>query len=67
MSSRAHWQEQKEILEREREHVLEEIRSYPTPIPACDEQFNWLLAERTRVARELEQVNVRLGTGDGSR
>lgn len=67
MSSHAHWQQQKEALESERERVIEQIRSYPTPIPACDEQFNWLLAERTRVARALEQVNSRLRGEDAAR
>ncbi len=40
-------------LERERDRIFEQIRSYPPPIPACDDQFNYLLAERDRIAREL--------------
>lgn len=46
----------RELLENERHRVNEEIKNYPTPIPACDAQFNYLLEERTRIAEELEQL-----------
>jgi len=34
------------LLEGERQRLQEEIRTYPTPIPRCDEQFNHLIARR---------------------
>ena len=45
-------------LERERERLREEIETYPPPIPACDAQFNHLLEERVRVARELAALDL---------
>ena len=33
-----------------------QIKNYPTPIAGCDEQFNFLLAERDRLRDELEQL-----------
>ena len=33
-----------------------EIRSYPTPIPRCDAQFNHLYDQRSRIARRLHAV-----------
>ena len=29
--------------------ILEQIRSYPTPISDCDVNYNWLLEERARL------------------
>lgn len=43
-----------------RERLAEEIRSYPTPIPRCDAQFNHLYDERARVSGELEAVRAEL-------
>lgn len=40
-------------LELELRDVQGKIKSYPTPIPACDEHFNWLLEERTKISIEL--------------
>ena len=60
MPSRDDWQRRKATLERERDGIFEEIRRYPTPIPACDLQFNHLLGERARVARALAQLETRL-------
>ena len=36
-----------------RQKLTDEIRSYPTPIAGCDEQFNHLLCERRRVIAAL--------------
>jgi hypothetical protein len=44
------------LLMAERDRINAEIRSYPTPITACDQQFNFLLEERTRIAIVLEQL-----------
>lgn len=38
--------------------VAREISGYPTPISGCDEQFNHLLAERTRIEAALRTLNA---------
>ncbi len=43
-------------LESERVRIHDEIMRYPSPIPACDEHFNFLLEERTRIGRELRRA-----------
>lgn len=43
-------------LEAERMRIHDEIMRYPSPIPACDEHFNFLLEERTRIGRELRRA-----------
>lgn len=35
-----------------------EISAYPTPISGCDAQFNFLLAERTRVSEALGRLDA---------
>jgi len=37
-----------------RSRLTEEIRSYPTPIPRCDAQFNHLYEQLGRLARDLD-------------
>ena len=39
-----------------RRRLAEEIRTYPTPIPRCDAQFNHLYEQQGRLARELERI-----------
>ena len=36
--------------------IYEQIKSYPTPIAGCDEQFNFLLSERDRLRDLLAPV-----------
>ena len=36
--------------------IYEQIKTYPTPIAGCDEQFNFLLAERDRLREMIEQL-----------
>lgn len=43
-------------MESEKERIFQEIRRYPPPIPACDEQFNRLLEERATVLQEVGRV-----------
>jgi hypothetical protein len=50
--------ERKADLESERHRINDEIKNYPTPIPACDAQFNFLLEERARIARELRELEA---------
>jgi hypothetical protein len=42
-----------------RERLAEEIRSYPTPIPRCDAQFNHLYEQQGRLARDLDGIEGR--------
>ena len=37
--------------------VNKEIGNYPSPIPACDAQFNYLLEERSKITKALKQVD----------
>jgi|SRR5690349_12758149 len=46
----------REHLQARRSSLAAEIRSYPTPIPRCDAQFNHLHEQQIRLARELERV-----------
>ena len=39
-----------------RERLAAEIRSYPTPIPRCDAQFNHLYEQLGRLARDLDAI-----------
>lgn len=36
--------------------LAEEIRTYPTPIPRCDAQFNHLYEQQGRLARDLDRI-----------
>ena len=67
----AAWQRVRQHLEAEKQRIFQEIRHYPPPIPACDVQFNSLLAERVTIIQELGQVESilkqRLTSGDPSR
>jgi hypothetical protein len=60
------WDEIRARLERRRDEILERISSYPTPIPACDVDFNRLLEERARVFEELDRLKA-LRLSDKSR
>jgi hypothetical protein len=52
----AMWAELKDHLESARRAILEEIRHYPPPIAACDQQFNHLLEQRDRISGELGRL-----------
>lgn len=41
-----------------------EIRSYPTPIPRCDAQFNHLVDQRGHLARLLSHLDIALARRD---
>ena len=49
-----------------KERLNDEIRSYPTPIPRCDAQFNHLYERRGRISADLEQIAA-LCKGNASR
>lgn len=59
------WREKYRILEDKKALILEEIMNYPTPIPACDTQFNFLLEERTRISQELRRMRELSATRKG--
>jgi hypothetical protein len=50
------WTELEDHLESVRRSILAEIREYPPPIAACDQQFNYLLEQRDSVAGELNRL-----------
>lgn len=50
--------ERERFLESEKRRLYEEIRSYPTPIAGCDQQFNYLLEQQARVNSELSRVRA---------
>jgi hypothetical protein len=52
------WQEIRDHLKNRKQLIDKEIRSYPTPIPRCDAQFNHLYEQRTRLFRELNRMNA---------
>lgn len=45
--------------------LADEIRSYPTPIPRCDAQFNHLVEQRHRLSRLLSDLDAALDRRDG--
>jgi len=65
---RSLWEEVRRELIRAKRLIDEEIRSYPTPIPRCDAQFNHLYEQQARLARELDRIGAldekNLGRGD---
>lgn len=44
----------------------EELRSYPTPIPRCDAQFNYVYEQRTRLSQLLGHLDAGLERSDGA-
>jgi hypothetical protein len=56
-SAQSGWQKVRELLEKQRQQIHEEIKNYPKPIPACDLQFNYLLEQRTGISDELNRLD----------
>ena len=52
------WGRAREHLERLKAHIGEQINSYPSPIPACDAQFNYLLEQRGGISEELNKLEA---------
>ena len=40
-------------IQRELKNIKEQLKNYPTPVSDSDDQFNHLLAERSRLQKEL--------------
>lgn len=51
------WKQIRAQLETEKARIYEAIGTYPPPIAACDQQFNFLLEERTSVSQGLDRLN----------
>lgn len=64
---RAVCREVRDCLERSKRLLDEEIRAYPTPIPRCDAQFNFLYEQRTRLAQMLALANAAVDEAAGPR
>ena len=47
----------KNQLEEVKVRVNKEIGNYPSPIPACDAQFNYLLEERSKISAAIKRVD----------
>ena len=52
------WNEIGNHLEGARRRVQDEITHYPSPIPACDADFNHLLEQRARIGEELNRMRA---------
>ena len=52
------WQEIHDQLQKKQQEIIDEIRTYPPPIPACDAQFNYLLEQRTAIQQELRRLTT---------
>lgn len=59
----AAWAMIKNHLSQRRDQIYEEIRAYPPPIPACDEQYNHLLEKRAKIVRELARLDRAIEKG----
>jgi hypothetical protein len=57
--------ELRDYLDSAKRQADEEIRTYPTPIPRCDAQFNYLYEQRSRLSQFLERLNAALAHDDG--
>ena len=47
-----------------KQSINDEIHAYPTPIPRCDAQFNFLYEQRSRLARILARADAMSNHGD---
>jgi hypothetical protein len=56
--------EVRQALEGNKRALEAEVRQYPTPIPRCDEQFNHLYEQRSRVSTLLGRLGRALDEGD---
>jgi hypothetical protein len=52
------WAEVASELERRKTQLYEQIKNYPPPITACDQQFDYLLAQHREISRELDRMRA---------
>ena len=50
------WEDIAARLESLQRRIYDEIKNYPPPITACDQQFNYLLEQRDKISHELALV-----------
>src|SRR5262245_33599394 len=43
-------------LAAERQRIHQEIKEYPRPVAGCDQQFNYLLEQRSHIAHEISHL-----------
>ena len=60
----AAWSRLREHLRSLTSAIQDEIRTYPTPIAGCDQQFNYLLEKRDQLLREANSINEAISRGD---
>ncbi len=60
------WDALRARLEHMQEAVAAEIRTYPPPIPACDAQYNHLLARREALSAALARLDAARKDGAGT-
>ncbi len=60
------WEALRARLEHMQEAVAAEIRAYPPPIPACDAQYNHLLARREALSEALARLDAARKDGAGT-
>ena len=53
--------ELRDFVLRAKRALDDEIRSYPTPIPRCDAQFNHAYEQRSRLAALLQRIDDATG------
>jgi hypothetical protein len=54
----------RDFVLRAKRSLDDEIRSYPTPIPRCDAQFNHAYEQRARLAALLQRIDAAAGDDD---
>jgi hypothetical protein len=59
-SARSLWLDIASCLEEQKKRLYEEIKCYPTPIAACDQQFNYLLEQQANISKNLACLQVEL-------
>lgn len=53
---RSAWARIRVDLEKQRDRINHEIGLYPTPIAGCDQQFNYLLEQRSGISAEYRRL-----------
>lgn len=56
--------ELRDFVLRAKRALDDEMRSYPTPIPRCDAQFNHAYEQRSRLAALLQRIDAATGGRD---
>jgi hypothetical protein len=62
--ARAIWDDVLKCLRAEKKRVCDAIRHYPTPITACDQQFDYLLEQQATISGELARALAAIAETD---